>query len=161
MDWEADLAAAAAAGPAVEKRDPFPSPSPAERIFGAKKLKGAPSYASKGHVANPSGSRKRATKNPKYVWNPKAHTSTVATSVKAVETKAAVRSAGNALTDYQDGMRESETRMAGMPRWAGRATADSSLAFSPPIASSRATVWAGTLSIGTPPVDYIIDFDTG
>lgn len=92
LDWDADLEAV----PELEKRG--------AKIFrGGKQLKGAPNVKEEVVVANPSA-RKRATKNPKYIWNPKAHTSTSST-IAAVVTPAPT-SAGNPLTDYNDGMRE-------------------------------------------------------
>ncbi|GAA5867154.1 hypothetical protein JCM8547_006256 [Rhodosporidiobolus lusitaniae] len=70
--------------------------------------------------ANKRALEKRVVKNPKVVWNPKAHVSSTTTAAAAAKT------GGVGLTDYQDG-----------------------------------TLWYGTIAVGTPPVNYLIDFDTG
>ena len=112
-------------------------------VRGGKKLKGddkasAPAAKSTGNVAKraaidlePRGAK--VVSNPKYIANPKV--------------SAAAKVGGSALTEYGNGMRES-TLLSQRGRKAD-------------LFLNHFAVWAGRITIGTPPVPYIIDFDTG
>jgi hypothetical protein len=106
-------------------------------------------------VANPRAS-KRATKNPKNVRNPKYRPRTTTSARAPATTSKVPTKAGNPLTDYNDGQRESFSSCLGPSGREGvrRLTCLQHLC-------SLVAVWAGTVLIGTPPVAYIIDFDTG
>ncbi|BGP17269.1 hypothetical protein JCM10213v2_005287 [Rhodosporidiobolus nylandii] len=109
LDWDGDAAAAAPSAARLARR------ADVDKVFDLSvRRKGVP-----GVVANKRAIEKRVVKNPKVVYNPKAHTSTSTAA-------AAAQTGGVSLSDYQDG-----------------------------------TLWYGTISIGTPAKNYIIDFDTG
>ncbi|GAA5824372.1 hypothetical protein JCM11251_000393 [Rhodosporidiobolus azoricus] len=70
-----------------------------DKVFDASAhRKGVPTLSAPvGEVANKRAIEKRAVKNPKYVWNPKAHSSTTSAA------PAAAKTGGVSLTDHQDG----------------------------------------------------------
>ncbi|GAA6002800.1 uncharacterized protein JCM10292_001307 [Rhodotorula paludigena] len=72
LDWEGDRVSA-------EKRDKIFGAAGSGRLHGVPPQKPAP-------VANRRALAKRAVKNPKYVWNPKAHPSSSSSAAPAVKT---------------------------------------------------------------------------
>ncbi|GAA5913078.1 hypothetical protein JCM5296_001672 [Sporobolomyces johnsonii] len=113
----------AAAAAKEERRDKVFDPSSA-------RLRGVPKVEQVSVVRNPRALARRTVKNPKVVWNPKAHTSTSlsarSTSTTTTSAAAAAKTGAVGLTAYDD-----------------------------------MSLWAGSMSIGTPAKTFIIDFDTG
>ncbi|GAA5976063.1 hypothetical protein JCM11641_003272 [Rhodosporidiobolus odoratus] len=118
LEWEGEVSFAPSSSSAstpIARRSSVADA--ADKLFdAATKRKGVP-------PANKRALEKRVVKNPKVVWNPKAHSSSSTATSSAA---GAAKTGGVGLTDCDDG-----------------------------------TLWYGTISIGTPAVDYVIDFDTG
>ncbi|GAA5965497.1 hypothetical protein JCM21900_003898, partial [Sporobolomyces salmonicolor] len=143
---------AAVATAAEAKRDKVFDPSSA-------RLRGVPRIGEVGIVKNQRALARRTVKNPKVVWNPKAHPSS-ALSARTTTTSAAAaaKTGAVALTAYDDMTRElfAIVIMGRAEKRGARGLTSFALAvaFADP-------VWAGSMSIGTPAKTFIIDFDTG
>ncbi|CEQ41966.1 SPOSA6832_03720, partial [Sporobolomyces salmonicolor] len=143
-------AAAATAGEA--KRDKVFDPSSA-------RLRGVPRIGEVGIVKNQRALARRTVKNPKVVWNPKAHpSSSLSARTTTTSAAAAAKTGAVALTAYDDMTRELFAIVI-MGR-AEKRGARGLTSFALDVALAD-PVWAGSMSIGTPAKTFIIDFDTG